>query len=176
MTKSTLNRFTTTVMVTVLCLAVGSLAWAQNRNGMQRGQGVPQRNALGFLQRAIQKSGAPALSSDQQTQLQTLIQNYRSTLSSTGPDAAVQTARQNFEAAVLSGKSTDAEAAADALASAMASNIPKRLRAQADFEVQALAILQPQASALQQELGNNGLFQLLQSLAGGPGMGRFGPR
>ena len=152
------------VVLLILCLGAVSLAWAQ----MNRLAG--QGNPLTRLQRAIQKSGAPALTTDQQTALKTLVQTYRSAQRSTGLISAVQSARQNLENAVLSGDQTSATSAADALASAITANVPRRLEALAIFEVQALAILQPQASALKQELGNSGFVALLESLAGGPGM------
>jgi len=152
-------------MVLILCLGAGSLAMAQMMN-RPAGQG----NSLARLQRAIQQSGAPALTTEQQNQLQTLIQNYRSSQQSTDPNSAVQTARQNLENAVLRGDQNGANAAADALAGAMTANMTRRLEAQAAFEIQALTILQPQATALKQELGNSGLLGLLGSLAGGPGM------
>ncbi len=168
------NHLSAILVALALCFGAASSAFAQNSTVAH------QRDPLAFLQRAIEKSGAPALSGDQQNQLQSLIQTYRSARPSTGPDPAVLSARQNFETAVLSGNSANATAAADALASAMAANIPKHLEALATFEVQALGILQPQVSALQQNLGNKGLLSLLGSLAGGPGMrggrARFGRR
>ncbi len=156
------------IVASALCLGTLGLAWAQ-MNRMP-GQGFGQRNPLASLQSAIQRSGAPALTSDQQTQLQTLIQNFRSAQRPTGPNANIQSAQQNFENAVLSGNTSNATSAADALASAMSAEAPKHLEALATFDVQALNILQPQASALKQEMGNSGLVALLSSLAGGPGM------
>ncbi len=155
------------LVASILFIGALSLAWAQ-MNRMQ-GQGTGPRNPLIMLQNAIQRSGAPALSADQQTQLQTLIQNFRSAQPA-GPDPNVQSAQQNFESAVLSGNASSATAAADILASATAADTPKHLEALATFDVQALNILQPQASALKQQLGNGGFVALLSSLAGGPGM------
>lgn len=152
------------MVLLVFCLGAGSLARAQ----MNRMAG--QGNPLMRLQRVIQKSGAPALTTDQQSALQTLIQTYRSALQSASANSGVQTARQNLENAVLSGDRASATSAADALASAITTNVPKRLEALATFEVEALAVLQPQASALKQELGNSGFVALLESLVGGPGL------
>ncbi len=167
-------------MALVFCIGTVGLALAQNSGANQRWRGGAGRDPLAFLQRAIQKSGAPALSTDQQSQLQSLIQTYRSSQTSKGPDSAVQSARQSFDSAVLSGNSQNATAAADTLAGAMTANAPKHLEALANFEVQALAILQPQMSGLRQTLGNDRLLSLLGSLAGGPGMrvgmGGFGRR
>jgi hypothetical protein len=165
-----MNGFSLKLMTLVFCLGAASAAWAQmNRPGRQ---GIGQGNPLMRLQAAIQRSGAPALTSDQQTDLQALIQNYQSAQRSAGPNSEVQSARQNFQNAVLSGDASNAAAAADALAGAMATSLPKRLEALADFEVKALGILQRQgqASILQQQLGNDRFMALLESLAGGPGM------
>ncbi len=174
------NYLNTLWIALAFCFGTVGMALAQNSGANQRWQGGAHRDPLAMLERAIQKAGAPALSADQQSQLQSLIQNYRSTRSSMGPDPAVQSARQNFEAAVLSGNSANSTAAADALAGAMTANAPKHLEALAQFEVQAVGILQPQLSALQQNLGNDRLLSLLGSLAGGPGMragmGGFGRR
>ena len=108
------------------------------------------------------------MTQQQQDQLQELIQAYRSAQKATVSNSDIQSARQSFEKAVLSGDSTGATAATDALASAMTASLPKRLEALADFEVKAVGILRPQASALQQQLGNNRLVALLESLARGP--------
>jgi Spy/CpxP family protein refolding chaperone len=161
-----------------LCLITGmsGFGWAQAQN--------TQGNSLFFLDMAVQKSGAPALTADQRSQLETLMQNYRSEQQANMPDPAIREAHKNYENAVLSGDSAAAKAAADALAAAIAGDMPRRLEAKAAFEVQALNILQPQVNALRQEMGNGGLSLLLGSLARAgmpgmhhgmwPGMGKFG--
>jgi hypothetical protein len=164
------KRLGTILITMILCLAAGSFVWSQTKGANQRRQGNARRNPLIFLERAIQKSGAPTLTSDQQSQLESLIRNYRSAQKTTGRDPAVQSAGRNLESAVLSGNSANATTAADALARALASDLPKHLEARANFEAQAFGILRPQATALQQNIGNRGMLALLGSLAGGPGI------
>jgi hypothetical protein len=162
-------------MITVyscLLLAIANNAWSQTDSTPQQGQ----QYRFGFLQMIIQKSGAPALTADQQSQLESLIQNYKATWKSEGPDPAIQSAHKNYENAVLSGDAAAAKAAADALAAAIANNLPRRLEAKAAFEIQAQSILRPQIDAMRQEVGNGGIAMILGSLSGGPGMHGMHPR
>jgi Spy/CpxP family protein refolding chaperone len=157
-------------LIAFLCMMIGisGISWAQAQNPPAN-PSFGQKNPLFFLDMAIQKSGAPALTADQRSQLENLIQNYQSTWRANMPNPAIQAAHQNYQNAVLSGDSAAAKAAADALAAAIANEMPKHLESKAEFEVQALHIIQPQENALRQEIGNGGLSMLLGCL-GMPGM------
>ena len=139
------------------------------------GQGSGQANSagpLGFLKAALNKAGATALDSTQESKLTTLISNFRTANRPSAPNADEQAARDGYASAIFSGG--DTKSAADTLAGVMAARQQALLEAEAQFDIQALGYLSSdQIAALQNSVGKQGMLRILSSLAG-PG-GRPGP-
>ena len=88
----------------LLCVVVMSvqLALAQGTR--------PQRDALGGLKHALQEASAAALTSDQETALNTLISSFRENNRPTGPSTEIQAARKAYDDAILAGNADAAKA------------------------------------------------------------------
>jgi hypothetical protein len=149
----------------LLCLMMAATALSL----AQRGQ---QRDALGFLKRELTEAGAPALTSEQETQLKTLISNFRSA-QPTGPDEALKAAHTAYSAALLAGDLTAAQAQATIIAGRTSELSNARLQATTKFQIEAVAVLKGggQLDALRQKLGDEHVVGLIGSLAGGPPFG-----
>jgi Spy/CpxP family protein refolding chaperone len=160
------------VIVLLLCAIASSATVAL----AQRDQ---QRDPLGFLKRVITEAGAPALTSQQETQLNDLINNFRQGQPDS-PDQALQAARTAYHSAILAGDLAAAQAQAQIIANRTAEHASARLQAEAKFDTDVLAVLKSggQLEALRQKLSDDRLLGLISSLAGPPfGGGRpgFGP-
>lgn len=158
--------------VLLLCAMVGSAALALAQRGAQR-------DALGFLKRALTEANAPALTADQETHLNTLITNFRSA-QPTSPDTALEAARTAYENAILAGDLGTATAQATIIANRAAALSATRLQAEAKFDLDVLTILRNggQLAPLTQKVGSDHILGLIGSLVGGGpfGGGRgFGP-
>src|SRR5262249_19327365 len=119
--------------VQLLCIILVSATLGFGHNGQQR-------DSLRALRRAIADANATALTTDQETQINTLITTYKSSL----PDDADDTlgaARDGFNAAVLAGDLTAAQAQAAIIANRTAELTGARLQAEAVFEIGVLATL-----------------------------------
>lgn len=140
--------------------------------GVTLAQRAQRHDALGFLKRALTEAGATALTSDQEMQLNTLITNYRNALPN-GPDETLKAARAAYDAAVLAGDLTAAQAQATIIANRMAELSGARLQAEAKFQTDVVAVLKGggQLDALKQKLGDGRVVGLIASLAGGPPFG-----
>lgn len=142
------------------------------------------RDALGFLKRALTEASAPALTTQQETQLNTLITSFREARPD-GPDEQLDAARTAYNNAVLAGDAAAATAQATIIANRSAALTAARLQADAQFKIAVLAVLKSggQLDALQQKFGAERVLGIVSSLAGwrgfggpgGPGHG-FGPR
>jgi hypothetical protein len=165
------------VAVLGLCLAVALPLSAQMRQGrrmamMQGAQTGP--DSLVMLRSALSHAGAAALSSTQEQQLNDLISTFKSERKSQSPDTAQQSARKNYNDAILSGNVANATTAADQLAKALSDRSSKALEARATFLAKAYAVLQSnQVSSLESSVGKNGVLKALRSLIGPVGMGRM---
>lgn len=160
-----------TIAIALLVSAVLALpAAAGQRMGLGPGGSFHQ---LGQLKRALETAGAPALTAAQETSIKDLIANFRSTQQPpVAPDPAVAAARTAYQNAVLAGKLNDALAQARTIAGHMAANTAARLQAVAGFAVNAVQALDPaQVNALVAKFGAARVVQMIESLAGGPGMG-----
>ncbi|MBI4483185.1 MAG: hypothetical protein HY652_09870 [Acidobacteria bacterium] len=151
----------------VCSLLAGAGIWAQ----------LPQRDPLAGLKRALSEAGAPALTSEQDAQLRSLITTFRDAQRSslTQAGGSLQSARRAYDDAILAGDLSAAQARAAAIATQMSNGASQRLQAEANFKIQALNVLKTNANQvglLLQRLGTGGLSRLLGSLGGGP---RFGP-
>lgn len=151
-----------------LCAIVGIAGMALAQPGPQRGQ---ERNPLEFLKRAITEASAPALTSEQETQLTTLITNYRNA-QPTEPDEQLKAAHAAYASAILAGDLAAAQAQAAIIANRTAEHSNTRLQAGAKFQIDVLAVLKSggQLDPLKQKFGDR-LVGLLGSLAGGPPFG-----
>ena len=145
----------------LLCLSVAATALAQT-----------QRDPLAGLKRAITRANAPALTTQQETDLTALITAYRDAQPDE-PDAQLETARDAFDAAIPAGNATAATTAAQAIATRSAALTLARLQAQATFEIAVRNNLNSggQLTPLTTALGSEGVLRLLESLAGGHGFG-----
>jgi Spy/CpxP family protein refolding chaperone len=144
----------------MLCAITVFTAMAQTPNG-------PRRDPLGALKRAISEANAPALTTDQETQLNTLITAYKDALPDE-PDAALEAARDAFDAAVLAGNLTAAQAQATIIANRTAELTNNKLRAEAVFEIGVLALLKNggQLDPLVTKFGADRVLGLVDSLIG----------
>ena len=158
-----------------LCLSAALPLSAQRRQGQRIAQATQTaRDPLVSLRRALNKAGATALSSAQEQQLNDLITSFKSERKAQGQDSALQSARKNYEAAILTGDVANATNAADELAKLLSTRLSARLEANASFRAKAYTVLQSdQISALESSIGKNGLLRVLGSLIRSRGMGRL---
>jgi len=134
------------------------------------------RDPLAFLKRAITEANAPALTADEETQLTTLITNFRQAQPH-GPNQQLLDARKAYNNAVLAGDLDTAQTQAGIISGLMAAQSRSGLTARAKFDTDALAALKNggQLDALAQKFGNQRVLMLIGSLAGHPfGGERFG--
>lgn len=143
--------------------------------------GGGSRDPLGALKRAITAATAPALTTQQETDLATLITNFKNA-QPTEPDEALETAREAFDAAIIAGNASAAATAATAIATRQAQLSEARLKAVATFELAVLANLQTggQLAPLRAKYDDERVLDLVGSLIGGgpggPGGGGRGGR
>jgi len=166
-------KFTNHVIQTVikaallLCVAVAGVQ-------LTTAQGTrPARDTLGGLKRALQEAGAAALTSDQETALNTLIASFRENNRPQGPSTELQAARKAYNDAILAGNADAAKAAQAQVDSLITAGSAARQQARINFQVAAIKILTgAQVTALVQKFDEGRVVGLIGSLAGGPG----GPR
>ncbi|MDX2043706.1 MAG: hypothetical protein SF097_20990 [Acidobacteriota bacterium] len=176
MKKSNLSLKTALMAVLTLFVVAGLLqvSFAQRPGGGGPPAGV-QPDVLAGLKHALEDAGAPDLSTQQEEQLKALITQARNAGGPSQDNDAVMQARKAYEAAILAGNMSAANTAAQTMASAIAAGMTQGLQAKASFDVQVLAILksnQQQFNALTARFGSKGVFHLVDSLIGGPGVGR----
>jgi Spy/CpxP family protein refolding chaperone len=148
------------VLTLVFCALVTIPSWGQ-RAGQAKNPGP-----LGFWKQALNRAGATALDSTQESALTSLISAFRAANRPAAPNSAELAARDAYADAILSGDA-NATAAADNLAGVLAARQQTRLEAEAQFAIQALAILHSdQIAALQNSVGKQGLLRVLSSLGG----------
>jgi hypothetical protein len=164
-------------LVPFLLLSV-AVAPALAQRGPRAQQRMPARmgapvSPLTRLARVLEQAGAPALGTDEQTQLTTLITNFRSANAPQPPSDAVKTAHQNFDNAILSGDSTGAASQVAILVNNQSTEATARMQAQANFAIEVIKILRAngQVDPLLKQIGEAGVVRLAMSLAGGPGVG-----
>ena len=165
--KSRLYRFR--VLTLGLLLAAMAVTGMQIVNARQERPGQP--NPLTFLKRALEEAGAPALTTQQEEQLTSLITAYRETRRAQIPNEAVRAAHEAYDAAILAGNEAAAQTQAANFASVLAAQNAARLKDETTFKIDALAIL---TSAQKTALGAELMPRILNMLAGGPG-GPGGP-
>jgi hypothetical protein len=166
------SKFINAALLFCALIASTTMAFAQHGHG---GPGGPQgqtRDPLGALKRAITQASAPALTTQQETDLTALITAFKATLPAE-EDATLEAAREAFDAALLAGNLATAQTQATAIATRQAQLSDARLKAVAKFVIDALTILKNggQFAALQTKFGDERTLHLVESLAGGGGLG-----
>ena len=117
----------------LLCALVGSATLAQAQRG-------PQHDPLGFLKRAITEANAPALTTQQETQLTDLINAFHQGRTHT-PDQTLQNSHKADATAILAGDQSAAQAAAATIASRTAELSSARLQAETKFRSDIVNLL-----------------------------------
>jgi len=152
------------VTVLLLCATASSaiIAKAQQR---------PQRDPLEFLKRVITEANAPALSSEQEARLKTLIADSRNARP-TEPDEALLSARAAYNNAILEGDLATAQAQAQVIAGRIAELAATRMQARTKFQIDVVNVLKSggQLEPLKQKFGDR-LPRIIGFLAGGPPFG-----
>jgi hypothetical protein len=134
------------------------------------------RDSLGFLKRALTEAGAPALTTDQETQITTLVTAYKAA-QPTEPSQALLDARAAYAAAVVAGDAAAAQNQAGIIAGLIAGENNTRLLALAKFGTDVSALLKNggQLEYLVQKLSAERVLGVIESLVGhgggGPGGG-----
>lgn len=137
------------------------------------GPGGQRGGGLSSLRRAIAQANAPALTTEQETQIAALVTAYRNALPD-DDDEALEAARDAFDAAVLAGNAAGAQAQTQIIANLNAANTTARLNAEAAFEIAVLALLRTsgQLTPLVTQFGNDRVLSLIDGLIGGSSGGR----
>ena len=151
----------------LLCLAP-ALALAQMTHDPMT------HDPLAHLKHALSEAGAPALTANQEQQINSLITAFRNAHQPGTPNTTLQSALQAYQTAILNGDNTTAQAQADSIANEQANVSRKNLKDRAKLEIDVLAVLKSnddQVGLLLKRIGSAGLSGLLGSLAGhgGPG-------
>jgi hypothetical protein len=144
----------------LLCVLVGCASAAF-------GTGGQQRDSLRSLRRAIADVNAAALTTDQETQINTLITNFKAALPDDSDDA-LDAAREAIDDALLAGDLAAAQAQAAIIANRSAVLAGARLEGEAVFEIGVLATLKSggQLDPLVQKFGDERVLSLVSSLIG----------
>ncbi|MFN0088023.1 MAG: hypothetical protein ACKVX9_21700 [Blastocatellia bacterium] len=132
----------------------------------------PSRDPLGILKRAITAANAPALTAQQEVDLNTLITAFKAA-QPTEPDTVLEAARDAYDAAILAGNLAASQTAATAIAARLAQLSEARLKAEAQFEITVLANLQTggQLAPLRAKYDDERVLDIVGSLAGRDGPG-----
>jgi hypothetical protein len=151
------------LLVFLICVAA-----AIPGSGQGRGPGF----GVDGLNNALTAAGAMTLTSTQQTSITTLITNFRDSRVPPTQSATASAARTAFETAILAGNGQAAAAQIPTISSEMAANSTKGMQAIAGFCIDVIKVLDSsQLSLLVKQNGTSGTVRLIESLAGGPGMG-----
>jgi Spy/CpxP family protein refolding chaperone len=170
-----LQRKLLTITALLLCaIVIGAGVAMAHRD--HRGQQDQRPEPSGFLKRAISEAGAPALTSDQETQLSTLFANFRQARPE-GPDEELKAAHTAYNNAILAGDLEAAQAQATIIANRTAELSKTRMQAAAKLQIDVLAVLKSggQLDKLKEKFGDR-LVEMLGPMGGGPpfGVGRPG--
>ena len=124
------------------------------------------RLSLNALTHALAAAGAPALTSDQEEQLTTLMTAFREAQRPERPDPATNP-RSAYDEAIVAGNLAAAQDQASVIAGHVADRVEKNLESEADFKIQALGVLtEEQQTALLRRTGTVGVSLILNSLIG----------
>jgi len=147
----------------VIAVSPGLTLAAVNQNAAAMGDRSP--DPLQRLSRALSDVGGTALTTAQQTALQTLISDFQNAVQPS-PSAA----RLSYDNYILLGDEAKAVALLPTLEAEQAAEQQQRRQSEVTFAVFAVKLLlADQVAVLQKQLGIDGLVRLIESLAGGPG-------
>lgn len=149
----------------LICALLTNLALASTQ---QRGT----RDPLGFLKRALTDAGAPALTTDQETQITAAVTAFRAAQPDE-PSQALLDAKAAFDAAVLAGNLAAAQTQAGIISGLIAAENNARLLALAKFATDVRTILSNggQLAYLTQKYDAQRVVGIIESLAGRGGFG-----
>ena len=152
----------------LLLASIVALALAQE-------SGRPAPDHLRGLRQALTEADAPALSSDQETQLKALATTFHTAQNQPNNRTAMMAARTALDNAILAGDTAGVQTQSAVIANLMSAQMQTRLQAEANFKVQTLALLNAggQLTPLTQKFTAPGVLRLLGSLTFGGG--RMGP-
>jgi len=123
-----------------------------------------QPDPLMPLTRALSDAGATALTTTQQTAIESLMDVFRT---STQTVSAAQSAYDGY---IISGDATDAEALIPTLLAEKSTREEERMKAEATFSIGVVnALSSDQLTALKAKFDDEQLVSIIQSLVGGPG-------
>jgi hypothetical protein len=167
------------VFLVSMCLLAASPLSAQGMRGRPPARMMTQGargNPMAMLRRSLQQAGAAGLTSDQTTQLTSLITAFHSNQPKPGQDTVLTGYRNDLDNAILSGNTAGVTTAANNIIGETTKIQNQQILAEASFEISALGVLTAdQVTALKGKLGTTGLVRVIGSMVGGPGMlGRMG--
>ncbi|HYE72782.1 MAG TPA: hypothetical protein VEF04_05600 [Blastocatellia bacterium] len=169
-----MKKINSTIMYSLLTCVVAGTLLLVNAQTRQRQEFDP----LMPLKQALKEANAPDLSSAQEEQLKTLVQNFREA-HKPEPNEAARDAHRAYDDAILAGDTGAAQAAAQAIVNATTAEAAAHLRDAAALKIQVIAVLKAnpgQFNALTQRFGTQGLLGVLNGLVGGgPMRGPGGP-
>jgi len=143
---------------------------------------MPGPDVLAPLKHALQAAGAAELTSDQESNIQALIQEFREAHQRPLANADIPDARNAYVEAILNGDSAKAASEAETIAKSRLDAMVQREADAAAFAVNVIGILKAgsgQVDALTTQMGTRGFVRLILSLVNPPGRGgpgRGGPR
>jgi hypothetical protein len=140
-------------------------------------QNKPRMNPLAPLQRALSAAGAAELSPEQETEIQSLMLQFRENHQRQFEATDLQSAHKAYEEAILNGDSGAAASQAALMANARIEEMVQRQIEVADFAINAIAILDPEsgrADALIDQMGTRGFVRLITGLVNRPARAGFG--
>ncbi len=131
---------------------------------------VARANPMARLNNALQRAGAPVLTSEEETQLKTLIQEFRNANKPQAPGGNLQSIRSQFNEAILNQDLAAAENLARLTVQAQSENSVAQLTARANFAMAVINMLRSnsQLEPLLEWMGSNGVVQLALSLTRAP--------
>lgn len=144
-------------------------------------QGGRPTDPLASLKRAIIQAGAPALSTNQETALTTLITEYKAELPTEGGDEVLEAAREAYDAAILAGDLAAAQVQITMITTRAGQLQEARMQSEARFGIAVVGLLKSggQYDLLVAKYSTDRVLGLVLQLAGrggpsgdGPGGGR----
>lgn len=169
--KTQKRLFSITVLL-LLCAIAGSTKMAFGDFWQDQ-----TRDSLSSLRSAIAQAGATALTTDQETQLNTLITTFQAAQPDDF-DEALEAARTAYRTAILAGDQAAAQAQAAIIVSRITELTNAKLQAEIQFQIGVLAVLRTggQLDTLIQVFGADRVLGLIDSLGGHSSNGRHGGR
>jgi hypothetical protein len=139
----------------------------------------PNRDKLITLKNALRAANAPALTAQQEQQMNAAIDTFRATNVQQGPSAELQANRNIFENAIVAGDTITSQRVADQIISVLASELSASIQARINFEIFMVNMLNgsftennSQMALLIQKFGTQRVIFMIQGLAGNSG--KFG--